>query len=257
MTRANSAKKISTALLSLKGLHVRVEGAPILRGIDLKIEAGEVHAIMGPNGSGKSTLALMLAGHEDYAPQKGTMMFLGQDLSAMLPEARAAAGLFLGFQSPVDIPGLGVMSFLRASLNAIRKARGEKEMNPADFLRLCRNEAERLHIGENLLRRNVHEGFSGGEKKRLEILHMMLLKPRLAVLDEIDSGLDVDSLKDLGEAVGRLRADKTAILLITHYQRLLDYIDTDKVHVLGAGRIRDSGGEELAQKIDQEGFGLQ
>ncbi len=245
---------MTTPLLTLDNLHVAVEGKPILNGLHLAINDGEIHALMGPNGSGKSTLAFALAGREGYEPRKGEMRFQKRDLSALAPEERARLGLFLGFQQPVDIPGLGVMPFLRAALNAKRQARGEEEISPADFLRLCRGAAERLGISEELLRRNVNDGFSGGEKKRLEILQMTILKPRLAILDEIDSGLDIDALKLLGHAVNALREDGMAALLITHYRRLLEHLALDKVHLLRDGKIARRGGAELAEIVEREGY---
>ncbi len=242
-----------TALLAIEDLHVAVAGSPVLRGIGLEIGAGEVHAIMGPNGSGKTTLAAALAGRADCEIVRGRALFGGRDLFTMEPEERALAGLFLGFQHPVDVPGVGVMTFLRAALNARRRARGEEEINPADFLRLVRRHAARLEIGEDMLRREVNAGFSGGEKKRFEMLQMSVLQPKLAVLDEIDSGLDIDALRMVAAQV-RERDGAQALLLITHYRRLLDHIEPDRVHVLSGGRIARSGGAELAGELERTGY---
>jgi Fe-S cluster assembly ATP-binding protein len=242
------------ALLKIKDLQVEIDGREILKGLDLAVNAGEVHAIMGPNGSGKSTLAYLLAGKEDYAPTAGEVRFDGEDLLAMGPDERAARGLFLAFQYPLEIPGVATMTFLRTALNAQRKKRGETELSTPEFLKKVRAVAKNLGVDQEMLRRGVNVGFSGGEKKRNEILQMALLEPRLAVLDETDSGLDIDALKIVAEGVNRLRSPQRAVLVITHYQRLLNYIVPDVVHVLSRGRIVRTGGKELALELEARGY---
>ena len=241
-------------MLEIRNLHVSVDGKPILRGIDLAVKAGEVHAIMGPNGSGKSTLAYALAGREDYEVTDGEALYEGRDLLALAPEARAREGIFLGFQYPVEIPGVAGMNFLKSAVNAVRRHRGEAELDAMDFLKLVRAKAKLLEIDEALLSRALNVGFSGGEKKRNEVLQMAMLEPRLAVLDETDSGLDVDALRIVADGVNRLRAPERAILLITHYQRLLKHVVPDRVHVLTGGRIVKSGGKALALEVDDQGY---
>jgi Fe-S cluster assembly ATP-binding protein len=242
------------SLLEIKDLHVEVDGKEILKGLDLKVDAGQVHAIMGPNGSGKSTLAYVLAGKEDYRPTAGKALFEGRDLFAMEPDERAAAGLFLAFQYPLEIPGVATMTFLRTALNAQRKKRGEPELSTPEFIKTVREAARKLGIDQEMLRRAVNVGFSGGEKKRNEILQMALLQPRLAVLDETDSGLDIDALKIVADGVNRLRAPDRCFVVITHYQRLLNYIVPDVVHVLSQGRIVKTGGKELALELEASGY---
>ena len=242
------------ALLEIKNLHVEIDGKEILKGLDLTVDAGQVHAIMGPNGSGKSTLAYVLAGKDDYRPTTGEVLFEGRDLFAMEPDERAAAGLFLAFQYPLEIPGVAAMTFLRTALNAQRKKRGEAELSTPDFLKMVRDAAGKLGIDQEMLRRAVNVGFSGGEKKRNEILQMALLQPRLAVLDETDSGLDIDALKIVAEGVNRLRAPNRSFVVITHYQRLLNYIVPDVVHVLSQGRIVKTGGKGLALELEASGY---
>jgi Fe-S cluster assembly ATP-binding protein len=242
-------------MLEIKNLHANVDGREILHGIDLVIKAGEVHALMGPNGSGKSTLSQVLAGRETYEVTEGSVQYLGKDLLAMKPEERAHAGLFLAFQYPVEIPGVNNTYFLKAALNAIRKARGEEPFDAMDFLKLVREKVKLVELDEDLINRPVNEGFSGGEKKRNEIFQMAVLEPKLAILDETDSGLDIDALKIVANGVNALRGPDRAMLVITHYQRLLNYIVPDAVHVLSEGRIVASGGKELAVKLEQEGYG--
>ena len=242
------------ALLEIRNLHVEIDGKPILRGVDLTVNAGEVHAIMGPNGSGKSTLAYVLAGKADYTPTEGEVLFNGKNIFEMGPDERAAAGLFLAFQYPLEIPGVATMTFLRTALNAQRKKRGEAELSTPEFLKKVREVAKELGIGQDMLRRGVNVGFSGGEKKRNEILQMALLEPRLAVLDETDSGLDIDALKIVSEGVNRLRGPKRSFVVITHYQRLLNYIVPDVVHVLSGGRIVKAGGKDLALELEARGY---
>jgi len=242
------------ALLEIRGLAAEVEGKPILRGVDLALPEGEVHAIMGPNGSGKSTLAHVLAGREGYQVTAGSVLFDGQDLLAMEPEARAACGLFLAFQYPVELPGVGNANFLRTALNAVRRARGEPEIDAMKFLKEARAALKRLSMSEEMLKRNVNVGFSGGEKKRNEIFQMALLRPRLAILDETDSGLDIDALKIVSDGVNALRGQAFSALVITHYQRLLEHIVPDQVHVLAEGRIVRSGGPELALSLEESGY---
>src|SRR6202142_755588 len=241
-------------LLEIKNLQARVADKPILKGIDLQVDAGQVHAIMGPNGSGKSTLAGVLAGREVYAVTGGEVLYDGADLLAMKPEERASAGVFMAFQYPVEIPGVSNMYFLRAALNAQRKYRGLEELDAMDFLALVKDKAKLLGLDETLLSRPVNEGFSGGEKKRNEIFQMAVLEPRLAILDETDSGLDIDALKAVAAGVNALRSPERAILVVTHYQRLLSEIVPDYVHVLADGRIVKSGGKELALELEEGGY---
>ena len=241
-------------MLQIKNLHVTVDGNEILRGIDLEIPTGEVHAIMGPNGSGKSTLARVLAGHEAYEVNDGQILFDGKDLLEMDPEERAREGVFMAFQYPVEIPGVSNTYFLKAALNAVRKHRGLPEIDAMEFLTLVRQKMKLVQMEESLLHRPVNEGFSGGEKKRNEIFHMAVLEPRLAVLDETDSGLDIDALRIVADGVNVLRQQDRSFLLITHYQRLLNYIVPDRVHVLLDGRIVRSGGKELALELEEKGY---
>ena len=241
-------------MLEIKNLRVRVDGKDIINGFDLSLPDGEVHALMGPNGSGKSTLAYVLAGRPGYDITQGQILFQGRDLAAMTPEERAAAGLFLAFQYPVEIPGVVTMNFLRTALNAQSRARGEKEVDASQFLKIARDAARLLNIDDDMLRRALNVGFSGGEKKRLEALQLALFKPKLAVLDETDSGLDIDALKLVAESVNALRAPDRSFLVITHYQRLLDYIAADRVHVLAQGRVVRSGGPELAHELEASGY---
>jgi Fe-S cluster assembly ATP-binding protein len=242
------------ALLEVRNLHVEVDGKKILNGLDLAVEKGGVHAIMGPNGSGKSTLAHVLAGKDNYVVTEGQVLLDGEDLLALEPDERAAKGLFLAFQYPLEIPGVATMTFLRTALNAQRKKRGEAELSTPEFLKRVREVAARLGIDQEMLRRGVNVGFSGGEKKRNEILQMALLEPKLAVLDETDSGLDIDALKVVSEGVNRLRSPERAFVVITHYQRLLNYIVPDVVHVLSRGRIARTGGKELALELEARGY---
>jgi Fe-S cluster assembly ATP-binding protein len=242
-------------MLKIENLQVRVDGKEILRGIDLEVNAGEVHAIMGPNGSGKSTLAQVLAGRESYEVTSGTVTYQGNDLLSLSPEERARAGVFLAFQYPVEIPGVSNIYLLKAALNAKRKHMNLPELDAMDFLQLIRDKIKLMKIGEELLYRAVNEGFSGGEKKRNEILQMAVLEPMLAILDETDSGLDIDALKIVADGVSSLRNKERAIVLVTHYQRLLNYIIPDFVHVLSQGRIAKSGGAELALELEQRGYG--
>lgn len=242
-------------MLEIKNLHARIENKDILKGIDLRLGAGEVHAIMGPNGSGKSTLSKLLAGHEDYTITEGSVSFLGEDLLELAPELRAAKGIFLGFQYPVEIPGVSNMVFLKAALNAQRKARGEKELDAGDFLAWVKHRVKQMQMNPAMLSRGVNEGFSGGEKKRNEILQMLVLEPKLMVLDETDSGLDIDALKVVADGINLMRSKERSVLLVTHYQRLLDYVKPDFVHVLAGGRIVKSGGPELALELEEKGYG--
>jgi Fe-S cluster assembly ATP-binding protein len=244
----------SAPQLEIQDLHAAVDGNEILHGVDLKIAPGEVHALMGPNGSGKSTLAQVLAGKDDYEVSAGRVLFGGRDLLEMAPEQRAREGLFLAFQYPVEIPGVSNTYFLRAAVNAVRKHRGLSEYDALSFLKLVREKVKLVGLDESLLQRPVNEGFSGGEKKRNEIFHMAVLEPRLCVLDETDSGLDIDALRVVADGVNSLRAPDRAFLVITHYQRLLDYIVPDFVHVLLDGRIVRSGGKELALELEQKGY---
>jgi Fe-S cluster assembly ATP-binding protein len=241
-------------MLSIKNLHASVDNTPILHGIDLEVKAGEVHAIMGPNGSGKSTFANVLTGREQYRVTQGEVIYQGQNLLTLSPEDRARAGVFLAFQYPVEIPGVSNIYFLKAALNAIRRYRGLDELDAMDFLSLVREKVEMVKMDEALIYRAVNEGFSGGEKKRNEILQMMVLEPALAILDETDSGLDIDALKTVADGVNRLRSDKRAFIVVTHYQRLLNYILPDHVHVLSNGRIVKSGGPELALELEERGY---
>ncbi len=241
-------------MLHIENLAAEIDGKPILNGISLAVPSGEVHAIMGPNGSGKSTLSYVLSGRDGYTVTGGTATFNGQDLSAMEPEARAAAGLFLAFQYPVELPGVGNANFLRTALNAQRRLRGEPELDAVQFLKLARTELKKLSMAEDMLRRNVNVGFSGGEKKRNEVLQMAILRPKFALLDETDSGLDIDALKIVADGVNALRGPDFSALVITHYQRLLDHIVPDRVHVLAGGRIVRSGGPELAHEVEANGY---
>ena len=241
-------------LLEVKNLHVEVDGKQILNGLDLSVSRGSVHALMGPNGSGKSTLAHVLAGKDDYVVTQGEVLLDGEDILALPPEERAAKGLFLAFQYPFEIPGVATMTFLRTALNAQRKKRGEDELSTPEFLKRVRAVAGKLGIEQEMLRRGVNVGFSGGEKKRNEILQMALLQPRLCVLDETDSGLDIDALKVVADGVNGLRSPERAFVVITHYQRLLNYIVPDTVHVMAHGRIARSGGPELAQELEADGY---
>ena len=243
-------------MLEIKGLKVKLEeeDKQILKGVDLNIEPGTVHAIMGPNGSGKSTLSYVLAGRDGYEVTDGAASLLGEDVLEMEPEERAAAGLFLAFQYPVEIPGVGNMTFLRTAVNAQRKARGEEELSAGDFLKVVREKAKSLKIDADMLKRPVNVGFSGGEKKRNEILQMAMLEPKMCILDETDSGLDVDAMKLVSEGVNALRAEGRACLVITHYQRLLDHIKPDVVHIMADGKIVKSGGPELALEVENNGY---
>jgi Fe-S cluster assembly ATP-binding protein len=241
-------------MLEIKNLHAEIDGKQILRGLDLSVPKGEIHAIMGPNGSGKSTLAYILAGKEDYEVTQGTVTWNGEDLLAMEPDERAVSGVFLAFQYPMEIPGVASMTFLRTAINAQRKARGNAELSTPDFIKLVREKAAKLNISMDMLKRPVNVGFSGGEKKRHEILQMALLEPSLCVLDETDSGLDIDAVRIVSDGVNALRSPDRAFLLITHYQRLLAYIVPDKVHVMAGGRIVRSGGKELALELEKSGY---
>jgi Fe-S cluster assembly ATP-binding protein len=241
-------------MLEIKNLHVEVADRKILQGFDLSVPAGKLHAIMGPNGSGKSTLAYVLAGKAGYEVTEGSVRFEGEDLLELAPDERAAKGVFLAFQYPMEIPGVASMIFLRTALNALRKRRGEAELSTPDFLRLVRDKAKNLGIDQEMLKRAVNVGFSGGEKKRNEILQMALLEPKLCVLDETDSGLDIDALKIVADGVNRLRSPERAMIVITHYQRLLDYIVPDAVHIMAKGRIVRSGGPELALELEERGY---
>jgi Fe-S cluster assembly ATP-binding protein len=246
---------LGNPLLVVEDLHVRGGGRDILRGVDLSIDAGQVHAIMGPNGSGKSTLARALSGHPEYEVTGGSVVYKGQDLLAMDPETRAREGVFMAFQYPVEIPGVNNAYFLKAALNALRKHRGQDELDAMDFMTLVRERMKRLDIDDSLMTRSVNEGFSGGEKKRNEIFQMAVLEPTLAILDETDSGLDIDALKIVARGVNTMRGPDRSILLVTHYQRLLNYIVPDVVHVLTDGRIVRSGGKELALELEEKGYG--
>ena len=243
-------------MLEIKNLHARIaeDGTEILKGIDLTVPAGEVHAIMGPNGSGKSTLAYVLAGRDDYEVTSGDILWNGESLLGMGPDDRAAKGVFLAFQYPMEIPGVATMTFLRASVNAVRKKRGVKELTTPEFLKVVRAKAAELGVKDEMLKRPLNVGFSGGEKKRMEILQMSMLEPLLCVLDETDSGLDIDAIQIVAEGANKLRSKDRAMLVITHYQRLLNYIQPDKVHVLAHGRIQKSGGKELALELEKTGY---
>ena len=243
-------------MLTISNLHAEVDGKPILKGLDLSVNAGEIHAIMGPNGAGKSTLGYVLAGRPGYEVTDGTVAFEGADLLDMAPHERAAAGLFLGFQYPVEIPGVSNLQFLREALNAQRRGREEEPLSGAAFIKIAREQASALGMDPEMLKRPVNVGFSGGEKKRAEMVQMGIMNPKLAILDETDSGLDIDALRAVGDGINRnMRKPDKAVLLITHYQRLLDYVRPDYVHVLAAGRIVRSGGPELAQELEREGYG--
>ena len=242
-------------MLSVKGLKANVDHKEILKGLDLEVGAGEVHAIMGPNGSGKSTFAHVLSGREGYEVTAGSVTFDGEDLLDLEPEERARLGLFLAFQYPVELPGVNNTYFLKAALNAIRKSRGEQELDAVSFMRLMKERLKILHLDDSLLKRPVNVGFSGGEKKRNEIFQMALLEPKLAILDETDSGLDIDALRIVADGVNALRSPERSMIVVTHYQRLLDYIQPDRVHVLSGGRIIRSGGKELALELEERGYG--
>ena len=241
-------------MLEIKNLHATVDGKAILNGLDLTVNAGEVHAIMGPNGSGKSTLSYVLAGREGYEVTEGEVLFKGKNLLEMAPEERAGEGVFLAFQYPVEIPGVPNTTFLKEALNSVRRYRGEGELDAMQFVKLVREKTKLLHMGDEMLKRPVNVGFSGGEKKRNEVLQMAVLEPCLAILDETDSGLDIDALKTVADSVNLLRRPDNALLVITHYQRLLNYIVPDRVHVLVAGRIEKSGGKELAEELEATGY---
>jgi Fe-S cluster assembly ATP-binding protein len=244
-----------SAMLKIENLHATVDAKPILKGVDLEIAAGEVHAIMGPNGSGKSTLSGVLAGRESYTITQGRVLYDGKDLLAMNAEQRANEGVFLGFQYPVEIPGVSNAYFMRAALNAHRKHAGKPEMDAAEFMGLVKQKLQQVKIESKMLSRGVNEGFSGGEKKRNEILQMLVLEPRLMILDETDSGLDIDALKIVADGINATRSPQRATLMITHYQRLLDYVEPNRVHVLAGGRIVKSGGPELARELEERGYG--
>ncbi len=243
------------ALLEIRNLHATVDNKPIINGVNLTIDAGEVHAIMGPNGSGKSTLSYVLSGRDGYDVTEGEVIYDGRDLLAMEADERAREGVFLAFQYPVEIPGVAGLTFLKTAANALRSHRGESELDAMDFLKFVRGKAEALDISDEMLKRAVNEGFSGGEKKRMEILQMAVLEPKLAILDETDSGLDIDALKVVSDGVNALRGPERGMLLITHYQRLLDYIVPDRVHVLAHGRIVKSGDKSLALELEAKGYG--
>jgi Fe-S cluster assembly ATP-binding protein len=242
------------ALLEIKNLHAEVDGKPILNGLDLTVENGALHAIMGPNGSGKSTLSYVLAGKPGYTVTQGQVLFEGKDLLALQPDERAAKGIFLAFQYPLEIPGVATMTFLRTALNAQRRHRGEAELSTPEFMKRVRELATKLEIEPEMLRRAINVGFSGGEKKRAEILQMSVFEPRLAILDETDSGLDIDALRIVAEGVNRLRSPERSMIVITHYQRLLNYIVPDVVHVLSKGRVVRTGGKELALELEARGY---
>lgn len=241
-------------MLDIRGLAASIVGKPILKGIDLTVPEGEVHAIMGPNGSGKSTLGYVLSGREDYEITAGSVTFNGIDLLGMEPEQRAAAGVFLAFQAPIELPGVNNANFLRTALNALRRSRGQDELDAVQFLKLARAESKRLAMPEDMLKRNVNVGFSGGEKKRNEVLQMAILRPKLAILDETDSGLDIDALRIVADGVNALRGPDFSALVITHHQRLLDHLVPNRVHVLAHGRIVRSGGPELAKELEKSGY---
>lgn len=241
-------------MLSIKNLHARVEDKEILRGINLEVKAGEVHAIMGPNGSGKSTLSAVIAGKEEYEVTDGQITLEGEDISELAPEERAHKGIFLSFQYPVEIPGVSVTNFMKTAINESRKAKGQVEMPANEMLKLIREKSEMLEIDRKFLSRSLNEGFSGGEKKRNEIFQMAMLEPKVAILDETDSGLDIDALRIVANGVNKLRSEDNAVIVITHYQRLLDYIIPDFVHVLYNGKIVKSGGKELAYELEEKGY---
>ncbi len=241
-------------MLNIKNLHARVDDTDILKGVELEVKPGEVHAIMGPNGSGKSTLAHVLAGRDDYTITEGELLFEGQNLVDMAPEERACAGLFLAFQYPVEIPGVNNIYLLKAALNAIRQSRGEEALDAVDFMNLVRERMKLVKMNEDLMNRAVNEGFSGGEKKRNEIFQMAVLEPKLAILDETDSGLDIDALRIVADGVNSMRSPERSFVLVTHYQRLLDYIKPDVVHVLADGKILKSGDEQLAKELEERGY---
>ena len=243
-------------MIKIENLHAFIDGKPVLKGISLEIGAGEVHAIMGPNGSGKSTLSHILSGKEGYIITEGSVTFCGKNLFDLSIDERARAGLFLGFQYPVEIPGVTSMNFLRTSFNAVMKEQGKDELDAVAFLKLVQQKAKELSIRKELLKRSVNSGFSGGEKKRFEILQMSLLEPKLCILDEIDSGLDIDALRTVAKGINALRSKDRSILMITHYQRLLDYIEPDKIHVLADGKMIASGGKELAEDLEKHGYSL-
>lgn len=242
-------------MLEIKNLHAEVQNHAILKGLNLQINPGEVHAIMGPNGAGKSTLANVLAGHQGYHFTEGTVEFLGQDLFSMQPEERAVAGIFLAFQYPVEIPGVNNLYFLKTALNSLRKARGENLIDAMDFMKLVKEKIQQVEMDDRFLNRAVNEGFSGGEKKRNEVLQMLLLEPKLAILDETDSGLDIDALQSIAKGVNQLRDKNRSFIVVTHYQRLLNYIEPDFVHVMMNGKIVESGGKELSEKLEKNGYG--
>jgi Fe-S cluster assembly ATP-binding protein len=242
-------------MLKIENLHASVDGTPILKGVNLEIGAGEIHAIMGPNGSGKSTLAAVLTGRDEYEVTQGSVQFLGKDLLDLDPDERAHLGMFLGFQYPVEIPGVSNMYFMKASVNAVRKGRGEKELDAMDFLKLVKVKVALMEMRDEFLHRAVNVGFSGGEKKRNEILQMAMLEPKLAILDEIDSGLDIDALKVVARGVNAQKRDDHSVLMITHYQRLLDYIVPDFIHVMSDGKIIKSGDKSLALELEEKGYG--
>lgn len=255
MPNTSVVTDLEMMMLSVKGLRANVGESEILKGVDLEVGPGEVHAIMGPNGSGKSTLAHVLSGREGYEVTAGSVTFGGEDLLGLEPEERAHRGLFLAFQYPVELPGVNNTYFLKAALNSIRKSRGEGELDAVSFLRLIKEKLKILHLDDSLLKRSVNAGFSGGEKKRNEIFQMALLEPRLAILDETDSGLDIDALRVVADGVNALRSPDRSMIVVTHYQRLLDYIEPDRVHVLAKGRIIRSGGKALALELEEKGYG--
>jgi Fe-S cluster assembly ATP-binding protein len=241
-------------MLKIENLHAKVEGTPILKGLNLEIGSGEIHAIMGPNGSGKSTLAAVLTGRDEYEVTDGSVQFMGKDLLDLEPDERAQLGIFLGFQYPVEIPGVSNMYFMKASVNAVRKGRGEKELDAMDFLKLVKEKVAMMEMRDEFLHRAVNAGFSGGEKKRNEILQMAMLEPRLAILDEIDSGLDIDAMKVVARGVNAQKRDDRSVLLVTHYQRLLDFIVPDYIHVMSEGKIVKSGDKSLALELEEKGY---
>ena len=241
-------------MLTINNLHASIEGSPILNGVNMEVNPGEIHAIMGPNGSGKSTLASVLSGREEYEVSEGQILFQGQDLMEMEPEDRAKAGLFLAFQYPVEIPGVSMTNFMKQAVNEIRKAQGKEELKSTDFLKVMREKAKLVNIDEKMMKRAVNEGFSGGEKKRNEILQMAMMEPKLSIMDETDSGLDIDALKTVAKGVNGLRSNDNAFVIITHYQRLLNHIIPDYVHVLHDGKIVKSGNKDLAYELEEKGY---